>query len=84
MTPSSPLHTAEYTMKRCCQSQDAFLHVALARTLTILELAFPCSYALIAVLTIGNVDTLDTKSGESSSGNEGVLDLEDIDNAGVG
>lgn len=62
---------------------DIKLHAASARTLTTLELALPCSYARNAVFTIGNVDIRETKSG-SSSGSDGLVDLEDIDNAGVG
>jgi hypothetical protein len=39
---------------------------------------------LSAVLTRGKVDTRETKSGESSSANEGDVDLEDMESAGVG
>ena len=52
--------------------------------MTTLELAFPCSYARSAVLTIGRCETRETKSGESSSGSDGELDLDVVDSAGVG
>lgn len=52
--------------------------------MTTLELAFPCSYALIAVLTSGKVDTRATKSCESSSGRDGEVERDVADRAGVG
>lgn len=57
--------------------------IEVGRTFTTRELAFPCSYARNAVPTRGKWDTLETKSGESSSGRDGELDLDVIDSAGV-
>jgi hypothetical protein len=66
MTPSSPRHTTKHVGIR------NFTCFISKLTLTTRELALPCSYARKAVLKIGKLDTLATKSGEvESAGKEG-------------
>ena len=84
LTEDSIISAPYYIFKILYEGTEARRCTISRQTLTTLELAFPCSYARKAVLTIGRVETRETKSGESSSGSDGEVDLDVVDSAGVG